>query len=91
MNERWKRKNKPASFEARFDFNDFETLRVFLDEIADQAELLDHYPNISFTRARVSVVISAKSEELGELEPNLAQGIDDSYSKVVDFSQGASV
>lgn len=89
MNDRWKLKKKPPSYEARFDFNEFETLRSFLDEVAEQAELVDHYPNISFTRSRVSVVVAAKSEELGELESSLVQGIDESYSKVVGLSQGA--
>jgi hypothetical protein len=31
MNTRWKQKDKPGSLEARFEFDDFGTLRDFLD------------------------------------------------------------
>ncbi|WP_428086703.1 4a-hydroxytetrahydrobiopterin dehydratase [Candidatus Thioglobus sp.] len=90
MNERWKSRKKPAALEARFDFSDFENLRAFLDELAEQAELLNHYPNISFTRTRVSVVISSKTEVLEEIDRTLAKGIDESYLKFVDLAQGAA-
>ncbi|MDG6777290.1 4a-hydroxytetrahydrobiopterin dehydratase [Thiomicrorhabdus sp. zzn3] len=88
MNKRWKLKEKPASMEARFEFDDFETLRAFLDEMAEQAESLDHHPNISFGRNHASVIIYAKTEALGETDFALATGIDDGFQRVTNHSQG---
>ena len=82
MNERWKSKKKPPALDARFDFEDFEVLRAFLDEIAEDAERLEHHPNISFGRDRVSVVIYSTSEELCDIDHQLAKAIDKSYDKV---------
>lgn len=82
MNERWKSKKKPAALDARFDFEDFEVLRAFLDEMAEDAERLEHHPNISFGRDRVSVVIYSTSEELSDIDHQLAKAIDESYDKV---------
>ncbi|QBZ82869.1 Putative pterin-4-alpha-carbinolamine dehydratase [Hydrogenovibrio crunogenus] len=88
MNERWKLKKKPASLEARFEFNDFEKLRAFLDELAEQADLLDHHPNISFGRGHASVIIYSNSEELTEIDYALAKGIDEGFHRVTAYLQG---
>lgn len=89
MNERWKLKDKPASMEARFEFPSFEKLRSFLDELAEQADLLDHHPNISFGRGHVSVIIYSQQEKLGDLDFALAKGIDEGFHRATSFSQGA--
>lgn len=86
MNERWKSKKKPPALDARFNFEDFEVLRAFLDEIADDAERLEHHPNISFGRERVSVVIYSTSDELSDIDHQLANAIDDSYDRVTESS-----
>ncbi|MDX1352751.1 MAG: 4a-hydroxytetrahydrobiopterin dehydratase [Thiomicrorhabdus sp.] len=89
MNERWKAKLKPASLETRFEFKDFSILRLFLDELAQQADLLDHHPNISFGRGHVSVMIYSKSDELQTIDFTLAKGIDEGYNRVTNQSEGA--
>lgn len=91
MNERWKSKKQPASLEARFEFSSFEKLRVFLDELAEQADLLDHHPNISFGKSHASVIIYSKTEELNEVDFALAKGIEEGFLRVGDHSQGALV
>ncbi|MDG6773481.1 4a-hydroxytetrahydrobiopterin dehydratase [Thiomicrorhabdus sp. ZW0627] len=88
MNERWKLKDKPASMEARFEFESFETLRTFLDELAEQADRLEHHPNISFGRSHVSVIIYSRTEGLEEIDFNLANGIDEGFHRVTNHSQG---
>lgn len=82
MSERWKRKDKPASLEARFDFDSFETLRSFLDGLAEISEQLDHHANISFGREHVSVIIYAKTGSLEQIDFDLAQGMDESFHRV---------
>lgn len=89
MNERWKLKEKPASMEARFEFPNFDKLRSFLDELAEQADLLDHHPNISFGRGHVSVIIYSQKEALADLDFALAKGIDEGFYRVSNYSQGA--
>lgn len=85
MNDRWKQKDKPASLEARFEFQSFDNLRSFLDELAEHAESLDHHPNISFGRSHASVIIYAKGgDALGDVDFNLAKGIDDSFHRFND-------
>lgn len=86
MNERWKLKEKPASLEARFEFESFETLRTFLDELAEQADLLDHHPNVSFGRGHASVVIYAKDGQLEEVDFALANRIDEGFHRVMNQS-----
>ncbi|MBO1923223.1 4a-hydroxytetrahydrobiopterin dehydratase [Thiomicrorhabdus sp. 6S3-12] len=82
MNERWKLKQKPASMEARFEFDNFEKLRSFLDELAEQADQLEHHPNISFGREHVSVIIYSQADELDDVDFALAKGIDDGFHRV---------
>lgn len=82
MNERWKQKKKPASLEARFDFECYDTLRTFLDELADVAEKLEHHPNISFSKSHVSVIIYSIEDELNDVDKALANGIDDCFHRV---------
>ncbi len=81
MNERWKQKKKPASLEARFDFESYETLRTFLDDLADVAEKLEHHPNVSFGKTHVSVIIYSTADELTDVDIALADGIDDCFHR----------
>ncbi|MDG4812005.1 4a-hydroxytetrahydrobiopterin dehydratase [Hydrogenovibrio sp. 3SP14C1] len=91
MNEKWKLKKQPASLEARFEFSSFDDLRTFLDEMAEQADLLDHHPNISFGRSHAAVIIYSKTEELNDVDFELVKGIDEAFLRVSNSSQGALV
>jgi len=83
VNERWKQKKKPASLDTRFDFDDYDSLRTFLDEAAEVSEKLDHHANISFGRNHVSIIIYSTSDELNELDISLADGIDECFQRVI--------
>lgn len=82
MNDRWKQREKPASLEARFEFESYDSLRTFLDELAKQADALDHHPNVSFGREHASVVIYAQDNQLQDIDFALAEGIDESFHQV---------
>ena len=86
MNDRWKVKTKPASMEARFEFDAFEILRACLDELAEKADSLNHHPNISFGRSHASVIIYSQDSELNETDLALAKGIDESFDRMVNNS-----
>lgn len=82
MNDRWKIKTKPASLEARFNFDSFDVLREFLDAIAEKAESLNHHPNISFGREHVSVIIYSQSAEIDDTDRALADSMDESFHQL---------
>ncbi|MBN2866248.1 MAG: 4a-hydroxytetrahydrobiopterin dehydratase [Thiotrichales bacterium] len=82
MNERWKQKKKPVSLDTRFDFEEYDLLRLFLDEVADVSEKLNHHANISFARTHVSIIIYSSTEELNDLDIALAEGIDECFQRV---------
>jgi len=82
VNERWKQKKKPVSLDTRFDFDDYDVLRTFLDEAAEVSERLDHHANISFGRTHVSIIIYSSGEELSDLDIALANGIDECFQRV---------
>ncbi|VAW48122.1 hypothetical protein MNBD_GAMMA03-874 [hydrothermal vent metagenome] len=86
MNVRWKSKKKPASLDARFNFEDFDVLRTFLDKVAEDAERLEHHPNISFGRDRVSIIIYSTSDELSDIDLELAKAIDGCYEQVTHLA-----
>lgn len=79
MTERWKQKNNPPSLEARYEFESFDTLRTFLDDIADVAEKLEHHPNTSFAKSHVSVIIYSTSDELQDIDFALRDGIENCF------------
>lgn len=90
MNPHWKQKNRPASLEARFEFDDFQTLRAFLDELAEEADRLEHHPNVSFGRGHVSVIIYSLQEAVDETDRALAEGIDNGFYRVTKQPLGVS-
>jgi len=89
LSSAWKQKDKAATLEARFEFESFEILRDFLDEVADVADNVGHHPNLSFGREHVSVIIYAQNQESGlsDTDFNLAQGIDDAFSKTQETAE----
>lgn len=84
MNQRWKEKKKPASLEAKYEFEEYDVLRTFLDDLAEVAEKLDHHPNLSFGRTHVSVIIYSTEDELRDVDIALAEGIDECFQRITD-------
>ncbi|HKJ82916.1 MAG TPA: hypothetical protein VJ961_02715 [Mariprofundaceae bacterium] len=81
MNPRWKERQNPHSLEAKFLFQDYETLRVFLDRAADSSEKLEVHPNISFGRDYASVLIYPVNDALEDAEYSLAESLDRFYEE----------
>jgi pterin-4a-carbinolamine dehydratase len=60
MNQQtWRERNRPARLERRYEFDDYESLRAFLDEAADLSEKKGLYPDIGFSRTHASFTIHA--------------------------------
>jgi pterin-4a-carbinolamine dehydratase len=79
MSELWKARAKPDSLEAKFVFSGYQSLRDFLDDVAQEAEKRAVHPNVSFGRDYASLVIYPLAEALGEQEKALAEAIDKAY------------
>jgi pterin-4a-carbinolamine dehydratase len=66
MNQKtWQERNRPARLERRYEFDDYESLRAFLDEAADLSEKEGLYPDIGFGRTHASFTIHAEDGSEG--------------------------
>jgi 4a-hydroxytetrahydrobiopterin dehydratase len=60
-----------------FEFKDFKAAMTFVNKVADEAEAVDHHPDISISYNRVTMALSTHSEGgLTEKDFNLAPKID---------------
>lgn len=55
----WQERMRPHRLEKRYEFDDYETLRDFLDAAAGLSERLGYYPDMGFGRDYVNVTIHA--------------------------------
>jgi len=62
MNDTWEERKRPARLERRFDFDNYEQTREFLDKAAELAEREDYYPDMNFAQTRVSMTLYPKDE-----------------------------
>jgi len=79
----WRRRERPTRLECRHVFSDYETLRDFLDRVAERSEATGIYPNLSFGRDYVNMTLFADDDN-GELTPEIeafAQRVDDLVNK----------
>ena len=63
MSNRWQERNRPIRLEGRYEFQDYSTLRDFLDKAAELFEQEDCYPDMGFGRDYVNVTIHAPEDE----------------------------
>ena len=63
MSSEWKERNRPVRLERRYQFNDYEELRDFLERAADLSESEGYYPDMGFGRDYVNVTIHAEEDE----------------------------
>ena len=75
MSLNWKESKNASSLEAKFVFEGYETLRDFLDEVAQVTEDMGVHPNISFGRDFASLIIYAQNGTLSEGERAVADKI----------------
>jgi 4a-hydroxytetrahydrobiopterin dehydratase len=74
----WQERNRPARLERRYEFEDYESLRAFLDEAADLSEKKGLYPDIGFSRTHASFTIHAEdgSEGVSDRQREFAATLD---------------
>jgi len=62
MNDTWAERKRPVRLERRFEFDNYDQTREFLDKAADLAEREDYYPDMNFAQTRVSMTLYPKDE-----------------------------
>lgn len=76
IDKQWKFSKYPPNITRRFEFDSYDDMRQFLDDLADLSEKEDFYPNINFTRTEVSVNIQSDADKLSPSEFNFAEQTD---------------
>jgi len=67
MVDNWKQRKRPARFERRIEFDNYDLTREFLDLTAEISEKEGFYPDMNFGPKHVSMTIHT-DENNGELE-----------------------
>lgn len=78
MSDQWQERNKPARLERRYLFEDYSTLRDFLEDAAGLSERENLYPDMGFGKDYVNITIYADedSESLSDTQHRFAQELD---------------
>ena len=76
--EQWQERSRPLRLEKRYEFDNYDSLRAFLDEAADLSEEKGLYPDIGFSRNHASFTIHAEegNETLTEQQREFAVLLD---------------
>jgi len=78
MSDQWQERNKPSRLEQRYSFQDYATLRDFLECAAELSERESLYPDMGFGKDYVNITIYADedSEKLSDIHRRFAQELD---------------
>lgn len=63
ISEDWIERKRPVRLERRFEFDDYEGTREFLDKAEKLSEAESYYPDLSFSRTHVSVALHCEDGE----------------------------
>jgi pterin-4a-carbinolamine dehydratase len=79
MSQQWQERNRPVRLECRYEFQDYNTLRDFLDRAAELSEREGLYPDMGFGRDYVNITIHLDDgqTELGDTQHRFARQLDD--------------
>ena len=78
MSHQWQQRTRPVRLERRYEFQDYSTLRDFLDKAAELSEEVDLYPDMGFGRDYVNITIHLEEgvETLSDLQHDFASQLD---------------
>ena len=78
MNQQWQERNRPVRLERRYEFENYNTLRDFLDRAAELSEREGLYPDMGFGRDYVNITIHVEEgdDALSEYQHRFAQQLD---------------
>ena len=75
---KWQERNRPARLEKRYEFENYDALRAFLDDAADLSEQKGLFPDIGFgkTYANFTIHTDEDSSELTDTQREFAALLD---------------
>ena len=78
MSQQWQERTRPVRLERRYEFQDYNTLRDFLDKAAEVSEEVDLYPDMGFGRDYVNITIHLEDgvETISDLQREFASRLD---------------
>ena len=78
MSQQWQERTRPVRLERRYEFQDYNTLRDFLDKAAELSEEVDLYPDMGFGRDYVNITIHLEDgvETISDLQYEFASQLD---------------
>ena len=78
MSDEWQERKKPARLEKRYSFQDYNTLRDFLERAAELSERDNLYPDMGFGKDYANFTIYAEEghEKLNDTQHLFAQNLD---------------
>lgn len=78
MSEQWQERNKPARLERRYLFEDYSTLRDFLERAAESSERENLFPDIGFGKdyANITIYADEDKEKLSDSHHRFAEELD---------------
>lgn len=83
MSDSWQERKKPARLEQRYLFQDYSTLRDFLERAAELSEREDFFPNTGFGKDYVNITIYAEgdNEKLSDKNHRFAEDLDKLFNE----------
>ena len=75
----WNKRESPLRIEKRFEFEEYSKISNFIGKIEKLCKEKDIYPNISFGKNFVSIIIFFGSEKLSKIEKEFSNQIDIFY------------
>ncbi len=86
MSQQWQERKRPVRLERRYEFQDYNTLRDFLDKAAELSEEVDLYPDMGFGRDYVNITIHVDDgeETISESQHEFASQLDSLAEQFTD-------
>jgi pterin-4a-carbinolamine dehydratase len=78
MSQQWQERTRPVRLERRYEFQDYNTLRDFLDKAAEVSEEVDLFPDMGFGRDYVNITIHLEdgAETISDSQHEFASRLD---------------
>ena len=60
---KWELRKRPMRLERRFEFENYEKTRDFLDRLGSHSELVNRFPDISFGKTYVNITLRPQNDD----------------------------
>ena len=78
----WNQRESPSRIEKRFEFEEYQKIRIFLKKTDELCKEKNIYPNISFGKNFVGITIFLDSEKSSQIVKDFSNQINSFYKKI---------